>query len=253
MFTVLGRIADRFWPHLLALAGTVALALFGTVWLEWLTTGIETWLATSLVVFGALLSAFGTVLAAVVAEKRRQAIEVDMLTAVRATLVPVALRFISIGRPIDPQRLEDAVTDLTLHCRAFVSTDGVDSDANYYRLGGNQLLCVNRRSGTARESFTKSRLRSPNEVEESAVIERLLAKKAVLCKDTWARRERRRLALADPRRKYRSFVSVPAIDGSGNVRGMLSVNSSRKGAFGQLHVAYLEEMTRLILALEDAR
>lgn len=252
MFTVIGRVVDRFWPHLLSLGGTVALALFGTVLLEWLTSEAHGWLAITLVVGAALLSAAGTVLAAVRAEKRRQQIEVDLLTAIRATVVPVSIHFIKMERPIDAQRFEDAVTELTLHWSAFVSSDGVDSDANYYRLEGNRLTCVNRRSGVARETFTRSKARSPREREESAVIERLRAKQAALCFDTWSKREQRRLSLAEGKRRYRSFVSIPTVDGRGVVRGMLSVNSSKKGAFGQLHVEYLEEMGRLIMALEDA-
>lgn len=213
---------------------------------------VEPRIAVLLVTLAAMFSVAGTVIAAVTAEKRRQDIEVDMLTAVRATLVPVALRFIGMERPIDGRQLEEALTGLTLHCRAFVSSDGIDSDANYYRLDGNELTCVNRRAGTARERFTKSRHKSPVEVEESAVIDRLLQKEAAVCSDTWSKRERRRLTIADTRRTYRSFVSVPAIDGSGRARRMLSVNSSKKRAFGQLHVVYLNEMARMILALEDA-
>lgn len=249
MFAVLGSLLDRFWPHLITAIGTVALALFGTVWQE---SGdvIGDELTIGLIIIAALVSAAGAVIAAIRYDRGVRGIQTDMLTDVRASLVPLCARLIMLPRPLEQDKYVDAMTELTMHCRLFAPRDpGTIADANFYALSGNTLTRVNRAAGSAREQFVSGRRTTPRALEEKAVVDRIKAGQSVVCGNIRKRKQRRLLCLEEGDRTYLSFVSVPVISNNGTIIGMLSLNSSEKNGLSSVHATFLESVAKLIAAV----
>jgi transcriptional regulator with GAF, ATPase, and Fis domain len=177
----------------------------------------------------------------------------EEMTAIQATLIPIAKRFIEISRSGGPASLEDLVTEVTMHCRAFVSSNGTDSDANYYRLEArSRLVRINRAAVGARDAFEKNVRRDEVSREENAVVERVLRKEPVFCNDMSSEKLRKRYQLQKRERKYEAFLSVPVYSGS-KIWGMLSVNSSKKKKLTVQHQGYMEAVAVLLAAIEDGQ
>ncbi|MGF3056356.1 GAF domain-containing protein [Microbacterium sp. YY-01] len=247
MFSKLGGLVDRAGWHILAVIGTVGLALISVFNTRLVTFSPA--LAIILTVLASAFSVVGVIVGVRSYEKRRKTTQAQLLTGLRLTLIPAAERFISIAPALDETNVSEGLTDITARCAQFVkSEDGDTPDANVYLLDGTTLYRANRAAGTARDRFKKTQKRDARSREESAVVDRVLAKQVTICDDVQSPENQEKLCLENTKRKYRAFISVPILVNSEPV-GMISVNSARKNHLTDVHVAFLENIAVLVSAL----
>ncbi|MCK2022757.1 hypothetical protein KZC52_07470 [Microbacterium sp. kSW2-24] len=244
MFTIIGSLADRYWPVLVSVLGAIALALFGTVWVAAADVIGMFWTVT-FIVAAALLSVFGGVFMAIAQELRTQRTESELLTVMRSTIIPLAEQVIVVKKPVVGVDMENLATELALHCRALVRDKDAICDVNVYRVMSHGLDRVNRASREARISFKNTTKNTPRAIEERRTVERVVAGEVTFCPDVNSKKWQKRFSLEKKTRDYRCFISVPVFNESHKVIGMLSINSSRKGGLSDLHKSHMETAAKL--------
>lgn len=257
MLKAIAGLLERAWLHVVAGFAAIALALsplyVGALRHWGAHNGWDDWLAGLVLGAVGLLSVAGVGLGVWRYEVRGREVEADLMVALRASLIPVADRFIQLRRPVATDALEDAMTELAARCALFARKDDDQPDANVYRLEGQRLLRINRSAGTARPQFAKTRGKKPEAIEESAVVDRVMGCQVTICEDVKDPDKRTTLKLADIDRNYRSFISVPIVRGDGTPYGMISLNSTKKNGLRAVHLNYLQNLAVLIAALEGVQ
>lgn len=191
----------------------------------------------------------------------RVAVESELITSIKRSLVPAATRLMSaVRRPADFSEVEKDITAVLHNLRSFIGNTGTDADANLYALKlkgegklGTQLVRLHPSDTDARETFTKTKGSGPRQVEESAAVDRVLAGEYAYCPNVRKRRHRRILKIADqrPSRQYVAFMSVPIMHENRPI-GMLSVNAISKNVIQKSHREYLEAVAKLLSVYHEA-
>jgi hypothetical protein len=275
LFQRIGYGLDRFLPLLITAIGTAALAFIPLYWAplnKWLDSfgvirlglGADSMIGPGggivLILLASTAAVAGPWWTLVRSGRQLASLEANVFTAVKKTMIPIARRIIDLAsvRPIDDGDFRKAITEITTHCRAFVSSNGTNADANYYRLNGTgglgtKLVRANDTSSDARISFVRTRVDSAAAREENAVIARIVASEDAFCSDVTDKKQQKQLTL-DPaaKRDYVSFISVP-VWGDDGVMGMLSANAGQSGVLQPLHHEYLIAVAKLIVELERVR
>lgn len=274
VFQRIGYGLDRFFPQLMTGVGTAALAFVPLYWaplLAWLDgIGVNLGLAPNsmvgpiggiaLIVIASTAAVAGPWFTLVRSGRQLASLEANVFTGVKKTMIPIARRIIDLasGGPIGDNDFQKAITEITTHIRAFVSSNGTNADANYYHLRGTgglatKLERVNETSSDARATFVRTRSDSAAAREENAVIARIVAGQDAFCSDVTDKKQVKQLTL-DPsaKRDYVSFISVP-VRGDDGVMGMLSANAGQPRVLQPLHREYLIAVAKLIVELERIR
>ncbi|GAA4192006.1 hypothetical protein GCM10022219_11660 [Microbacterium oryzae] len=260
MLRAIVGLFERAWLHLVTVAATIFLGL-SPLHLDGLRHWgahhqlgnwvIGDWAAGVWLGFLGLCSMAGVFLGVARYEKASRGVQAELMIALRTSLIPVAERFIKLRRPVNADKFEDVVTELTTRCVLFAKKDGDRCDANVYQLSGDRLIRVNRAADTARDEFVKSRKTTPRAVEESHVVDRVKSGELAICEDVQSADSRATLKLADGERNYRSFIAVPILRSDRSVYGMISLNSQKKNGLSDVHLQYLNNVARLIAALDS--
>lgn len=247
-------LLQRAWPHLLSVIGGLGLAL-SPLYLEWLRDwgeerGHGDMPAIVVLIILSLLSLAGVLWGVARYERRIRTVQADVMTALRASFVPVVDRFLALPDNASASTIEDVMTEVVARVALFAKKDDDSPDANIYRLRRDRLARINRSGGTARDAFKISNGTSAEAVESNKVVERVIAAETTICEDVRSRRIRKKLSLAKIDRSYRSFVSVPILLRNGEVYGMISLNSSKRNGLQVTHLLFLENVAKLIGKLD---
>lgn len=248
-------VFQRAWTHAVGVAAAIGLAL-SPLYLDWLraqgvSAGLGDGPAILALVILAALSVLGVGVGIYRYEKASRAVKASVMTAMRASFVPVIQRFLRLRPTAGQKEIADVMTEAVARVALFVKENDDSPDANIYRLRDDtRLERVNRSAGSARDEFKITSGTGETAVEASEVVRRVLRKELVECGDVKSRKFRSKLSLAKKERTYRSFVSVPIVLSSGEPYGMISLNSTKKNGLTNLHVRYLENLAQIIGELD---
>lgn len=131
-----------------------------------------------------------------------------------------------------------------------ISSNGWDVKANYYQVKGfgrgRHLKRADQTGVHAREEFK----RTTQDLESSAVVERVLAGTYTWCRDTNSEEERTTWSLEPERhRTYQAFISIPVKSGDQPI-GMLSVNAAKPDVLMEHHIDFLRNVAIIIAAID---
>ncbi len=232
--------------------------LLDLFWATWWGFKAPYWTTIAIAI---VISAAGLVWAPIKTTLGRARAEAEMLTAFKETLVPSARKLIANTSPTS-RECADIAESIMDDLRAYVAPKGTTGDANFYLLekaasGEASLIRVNKSYKQARLRFDQLRrpTLSPDQVEEGAVVERVLAFRQARCTNVRRKRLQRLFRLNPERqRDYVAFMTVPVLSTDRrNVIGMLSINSGNKNVLQKFHFDYLNMVAQLLAEFHQVR